>query len=203
MEQESWPVTTAEIAATAEVCEEDEKSSHSELLLAYTYYLDKKQTLKIQIGFDIENFTATITFHRHQKLICRMNYLEYYAFYNEFVHGQKKLTNKGYLLNFESNGRKKKITLKMEEYMRFSLMQDFIKAVMSYNSGAELNVQEYISKYIEKCIEKDKLVLEQEDFYIPMSLHIAQCNYSRLFYEIPLFLQTKIYFATINKTNIF
>lgn len=181
----------------------DQPAQQPNLLLSYIYFLDKKQTIKIQIGFNIENFAATIIFQRQNKVISELNYLEWYEFYREFKNNQAKLNSKGFLLTFNHADRTKKLTLQLDQYTHFCLMLDFIQAVMSYNNGAELNVREYVFKYFERCIEKNKLRLEQEDFYIPMSLHIAQCNYSRLFYEIPMFLSEKISWSIINKTNIF
>jgi len=194
---------TSQNDGPAQQQQQQQQQQQPNLLLSYIYFLDKKQTIKIQIGFNIENFAATIIFQRQNKVISEMNYSEWYAFYHELKNNQAKLNSKGFLLAFNHADRTKKLTLQQDQYTQFCHMVDFIQAVMSYNYGAELNVREYVTKYFERCIEKNKLRLEQEDFYIPMNLHIAQCNYSRLFYEIPIFLSEKIYWSTINKTNIF
>lgn len=175
---------------------------HENLLLAYTYYLNEKQTCKIIIGFDCDTFQSKIVFHRNGKKPVEVFYYDWYSYYNKTKQLEAvQNNNESQLIEIEPfcnilqfNQQDNKIfDIQQEEYWKLIGMLDFIQAVMSYNNNASNNVEAYIHKYFTKCKEQGVIKLSQEQFYIPMQFSPNQCNYSRLFYEVPLFMTHKLF----------
>jgi hypothetical protein len=168
------------------------------LLLAYTYFLNNQQTCKVIFGFDVNTYQAVIIFQRNNFAPLMLNFDEWTHFFNiqkeetstdEIHNNREALVEPLHNLEFSSV---KTFTLKQNEYEIMEKMINFINAVMIYNCNAQGTVKEYIESYIAKCIERNIHELPYEDCYIPMQISFIHCNYSRLFYEIPIFLKNKI-----------
>lgn len=195
------------------------------LLLAYTYFLNEKHTCKVIIGFDVETFEAEIILHRCNEVPTYISFKEWEFFFAKFKQlneeEQKGLTinddqlvdkllenfvlksTTKMMLNFTLNDYDNKVfTLFKNEHEQFLNIVEFLNIVMCYNSNASNNVREYFNKYMEKCRTKNLLQLTLDDYYIPMQMSHVHCNYSRLFFEIPLYCSMKLFQNVINDPSL-
>jgi len=63
---------------------------------------------------------------------------------------------------------------------------------MLYNQGAINSISFYFKTYLERCIQKNKTFLNVDDYFeLNVSGQII-LNYSRLFYEIPIYCKNKL-----------
>lgn len=164
------------------------------LLLSYTYFLNKSHTLKISVGFDCETFEASCIFHRIGKRKIVLKYHEWNKFYYQFnakLNMQMIKDIKESLHHGLRSVNGQSISINKEEAELFYNLNDFIEAVMTQYKSAELNVKEYVVEYLKLCDEQKVLRLQKE-IYIPIQRFNVQCNYSRLFFEIPVMLKQKI-----------
>lgn len=169
------------------------------MLLAYTYFLNEAHTVKIVVGFHTELLEATISLHRIGKKLIFINYEDWLEFYQQFhLHPKNKVS----CLQFGIKARKpRSFVLRDEEIDKFRNLFDFIHLVMVYNKNAEGCVKDYVRKYIRTCVENQQNILKDE-IYIPLNRFNVQCNYSRLFYEIPFLLKELIVkYLNINQEN--
>lgn len=193
------------------------------LLLAYTYFLNEQHTCKIVIGFCAETFEAEIIFHRVKETPIYITFKEWENYFNNFkkIEGSTTTTNDDEflaaliekidaknttktLLNFtwdnDNNNNKKLFALFKKEYTQYVNIIEFLNVVMCYNNNAVGNIKKYFTKYLEKCKAKTLFQLSFDDYYIPMEYSHVHCNYSRLFFEIPIFCSSKL-FENILKIN--
>lgn len=198
------------------------------LLLAYTYFLNDKHTCKVIIGFSAETFEAQIIFHRFKDIPVYISFNEWEKYFTNFKQLDKKrcadetqllqdllesidvkttITTK-VIVNFtlkndnSNNNNNKIFPMFQNEYQHFLNIIEFLNVVMCYNNTASANVREYFNKYMEKCKAKNLFQLSFDEYYIPMNLSHVHCNYSRLFFEIPLYCSGKLFENLITSLNI-
>lgn len=174
-----------------------------QVLLNYTYYLDGCQNRKIVLGFDPSNFEAKIIFHLHGRFPVSTNYSGWCAV---FDHINKLKEETGEFLPENQFGLSKKykipvgegsIQLQTLELLKLYEMMRFFNIVMYHNNSASESVKEYYNGYVTKCREKNTIKLPDEDFFIPLRASYVHVNYSRLFYEIPIFCSANVLFNTL------
>lgn len=174
----------------------EEYNTNKTLLLAYTYFLNKEHTLAVSTGFDSESCKTSILFQRiynNQTSFYKYNYDEWKKL--------NKLSMK-YLYDktcSNAESAQKFFIFNEEEEGNLHNISDFINSVITYNKSAEDFVKAYVTKYINTCMEKQQLKLQNE-IYMPHGYYNVQCNYSRLFFEIPIMLKEKI--SKLLQTNI-
>lgn len=186
------------------------------LLLAYTYFLNDQHSSKVIIGFSTETFEAEIIFHRFKECPIYISFKEWEKYFINFKKLEEKRSadQTELLINLEDNKSKaltkilvnftldndnnKIFAMFKNEHQHFLNIIEFMNVVMSYNNNASNNVKEYFNKYMEKCKAKSLFQLSFDDYYIPMNLSHVHCNYSRLFFEIPLYCSSKLFENLIN-----
>lgn len=182
-------------------CKKKCEISGEKVLLNYTYYLDECQNRKVMLGFDPLTFQAKIVFHLHGRFPVSAFYTAWVALYNHLKKLKSELNDDNLPLNQETLKKQHKIpvdngsiTLQQQELYKLLDMTEFLNIVMYHNNNASGNVKEYYTKYIQKCKEKNVIKLADEDFFIPAHTSYVHINYSRLFYEIPMFYSGNIIF---------
>lgn len=174
------------------------------LLLSYTYYLDHCHNQKITLGFDTFSFEAKIVFHRHGRLPVSTFYSGWQAVYKHLTDLKGELYTATVPANQEELLTEYKIPVDLgsvhltlsELYNIFDIL-DFLNIVMFHNNNAVESVKEYYKKYCEKCKSRNLILLSNEDFFIPSRTSYVHLNYSRLFFEIPLYCNINIIFDVI------
>lgn len=175
------------------------------LLLNYTYHLDDCHNRKIVLGFDPSSFEAKIVFHRHGLFPVSASFSEWSAVYKHLNELKTKMEETLPANQLELNNEHRipinnnsSIILKQTELYKLFELLTFFNIIMYHNNNASDSVKEYYKKYAEKCKGKSVLTLTCEDFFIPSRTSYVHLNYSRLFYEIPLFCINNLIFDTIN-----
>lgn len=174
------------------------------LLLNYTYHLDDCHNSKVILGFDPTSFEAKIVFHQHGRLPVSTTYPGWTTVFHylcnlkgqfELLPPNQEALKQEHKIPIDGSSS---ISLKQPELCKLFEILTFINIVMYHNSNASDSVKEYYKKYAEKCKEKNQLTLSSEDFFIPSRTSYVHLNYSRLFYELPIFCINNLIFDTIN-----
>lgn len=174
------------------------------LLLNYTYYLDHYHNWKVALGFDPFSFEAKIVFHHHGRFPVSTSYSGWAALHSYLTNLKGEIITDTLPANQEELKKEYRIPVGTgsilltynELYKLFDLL-DFFNIVMFHNNNASESVKEYYKEYVKKCQEKNVLSLSNEYFFIPSRSSYVHINYSRLYYEIPLYCSANIVFDTI------
>lgn len=194
------------------------KSKHEnvvpELLLSYTYFLNAEHTSYISVGLDTNNFKMKIIlfkngiYHNLQWEDWSLLYVNINVIQNHFngygvdflelpktpsdiIHYKlsSRITEKCLILT----GDNKKVVIKLKEWMSLYNLMPFINSIVTWYIHTAHDVEIFYHQYLLKCIEVKSFKLEAQHFFIPStSATYYQCNYSRLYQEIPLLCQNKI-----------
>lgn len=92
----------------------------------------------------------------------------------------------------------KEIHLTHQEFIMLYSMKDFLNSVVQFAQSTEHLVKEYFDNYLQKCIQNKVSALDSATHFPPISSSNAEINYSRLFYETPIFCKDKIFYE-LNK----
>lgn len=190
-----------------------------DLLLSYTYFLDSLQKSLISVGYDSNLLLPTII------LINKTNsfkIIEFYIFMNiyklreeinEYFTGNESGIIKINEFILSKNKQRVltirdcriKINLKGKEWSRLYKLLPFISAVINYQHRTAYLVADYYESYLKQCLEQKVLKLHQPPI-LPYEIELnTSINYSRLFYELPIFCESKLfddYFKNIIQESI-
>lgn len=180
------------------------KIEFTNLLLAYTYFLNESSTKYIGIGFNSETLLPNLIIRSSKKEIC-LSTLDWITFYTSLQEesttdvddqtrkNKKKLIVKKTQENeFVFRFDKEKISLTSDEWEKFKTFVNFFNSVMLYNHSAINVINFYINNYLEKCLQNNKKCLDVKEYFEPNMVGQVCLNYSRLFYEIPIYCKNKI-----------
>lgn len=199
------------------------------LLLSYVYFLNNSHTTYINVGFDINNFEATIVLYKNTKYLCFSfnDWINLYTniftinnfFQNkdenfdivlpiysdktifklcngcEFLSGSSNFQNNKYLV-CENSATSSKIYLTEQEWNKNLELTSFLQSVITWYEMTSKEIKSYFEIYNEKCLKKGVTSLSSTEYFLPggnsNTYTYFNCNYSRLFSEIPILCKKKI-----------
>lgn len=184
-----------------------------DLLLAYTYFLDKCHSTHITVGYDNENFTLRIILYKNSMFHTLLeddwnvlfknsqiiddhfsNKLE--ADFAELPHTSKavqfKLSirkEKKCLISVENN---KKLILNAFEWKKLNEFIPYINSIVKWYSFTKMEIQRYYDRYLQLCIENNIYQLLPQHFFVTSEQSHYYYNSSRIFYEMPIICKEKL-----------
>lgn len=196
-----------------------------DLLLSYTYFLNTQECSFISIGYDAISFDVRVILYK--KSTCQTwTWSDWYSFYNNIniiwphfnstynfskdlsvtTSGDVKLNvtsinDEKFLLSVQGS---KIIRIDHAEWDKLHSMAPFLNAVFQRYLESWAEIEAYYNKYLEKCLELNIPKLSSNDFFVPITLLFKNCNYSRLFHEIPLLSKSKLlndFYTKLNYTS--
>lgn len=192
--------TQSDAKAAKKSCKRESEMLGENVLLNYTYYLDNSHNRKVVLGFDTYTFEAKIIFSLDRQTPVSADHTAWTTAYNRLKilkdeNGEDLPCNQlGLKRKFQIPIGNAKIGLGFLDLLSMFEMMDFFNIVMHHNNNASESVKEYYKQYTDKCRQKNVMKLPNDDFFIPLRTSYVHINYSRLFYEIPMFCSTSILF---------
>lgn len=193
-----------------------------DLLLAYTYFLKSKHNKKyFMTGIDSVDFVPEIILCDYDTpSSLTFNLTEWACLtsaLNKTMNNEKELKCFLPLLNnielriFGKNNNKKVtikrlgtpdfIVLEHSEWKNVCEMNSLIMTMMHYFKNAVEQIKEYMDQYVEKCVELNTFNLDKTTAFLPLKTHFC-FNFTRLFYELPVFCKDIIAAKVMNKMLI-
>lgn len=184
-----------------------------DLLLSYTYFLDKYHSTHMTVGYDNENFTLRIILYKNSMFHALLeddwtvlfknseiiddhfnNKLE--ADFAELPHTSKtvqfKLSHrkdKKCLISVENN---KKLILNAFEWKKLNEFIPYINSIVKWYSFTKMEIQRYYDRYLQVCIENNLYQLMPQHFFVTSEQSHYYYNNSRIFYEMPIICKEKL-----------
>lgn len=185
------------------------------LLLSYTYFLNKNQSCHLTLGYDIQDFRVKMVLYKNTKIsildindwkniIQNVGIIESFFYNNtqglEFIemphHGGNvlfKFSTRDGKKCFISVYNNRKVVLSKDECSILLQLSFFINSIMSWYNDAEPQIQNYYDRYIGLCIKYNVLQLSSNHFSeICVSGRNYIFNTSRIFNEFPILCRKKI-----------
>lgn len=94
--------------------------------------------------------------------------------------------------NFEQN-----VNLTVSDWNEIIEMNDFITGVLFHYKPASAEVNDYFNLYTERCVAQNSFNLSKTYPFLPHTQNYI-FNYTRLFYELPIFCKNKIVDAVMD-----
>ena len=188
----------------------------SNLLLAYTYFLNPDHSCFITIGYDAITFEMKIILMKNKKF-QEWSINEWYHLYQNAQEIQryfesnsnnvavsstlKKVINisndmTGITIQFDHSDKKlmifdsfcKIVIMSNEWYILYSLL-NFINSIVNHYYSSSQQIECYFIAYSNKCKQMRTSSLPLNEFFLFSS---SFCNFSRLFNEIPVICCDKL-----------
>ncbi len=178
---------------------EEEEEEITNLLLSYTYFLDKFGLVHISCDFHSTTFEPIFVIRACKKEIL-LNKVDWYSFYISLQShkvGDLKI-NDDFCIGIGKEfvtiqSGKTKIVLKEGEWKVFKDMVQLFHKYMIFYICTSSYISSYVKLYIEKCVASGGVSsLPFDCFFSPNFETPFNINWNRLFYEIPIFCKTKI-----------
>lgn len=189
------------------------------LVLSYTYFLDDIQNSSISVGYDSNLFIPTILLVKNTKCFKVIEFSVYVNIYtlreeiNKFFNGDKSaIIHKNEFFVLSRNDPKTitirdcngKIMLNEKQWSRLYKLMPFLTSVANYQNRTAYLVADYYESYLKQCLIHKVLKLDNPP-NIPYEIESNTINYSRLFHEIPILCETKLfddYFKNVIQESI-
>jgi hypothetical protein len=176
----------------------EEEEIITNLLLSYTYFLDRLGLVHISCGFHSATFEPIFVIRACKKEIS-FNKVDWYSFYislQNHTGGDLKI-NDDFCIGIGKEfvtiqSGKTKIVLKEGEWKVFKDMVQLFHKYMIFYICTSSYISSYVKLYIEKCVASGVSSLPFDSFFSPNFETPFNINWNRLFYEIPIFCKTKI-----------
>lgn len=177
-----------------------------QLLLAYNYFFNENNLKYISIGFDTEDFKPTVILNHIGESYTRLDLVDWIcifiakqqdiddAFISDIKENKKFNCARNMNIHFiaKLNALKiENITINNNEWQTLKLLNDYVQCVMFWCKQLTVDVKNYYKLYVEKCAEKYVYFLDMTEYFIPQQ-SASRCNFSRMFYELPILCKTKL-----------
>lgn len=188
----------------------------NQLLLSYTYFFDEKYAKYISIGFNIADFKPNIIINHIGEASVTLDLVDWICIFiakqQEIDEAFKsdKLENKKFScaknLNVQLNGKLQVLKIDnnsftYDEWKILHELNDYIQCVMFWCKQLTADVKNYYNLYVAKCVEKYVYRLDITEFFVPPD-SISRCNFSRMFYELPILCKEKLKNDISVQTNL-
>ena len=183
------------------------KNKLPDLLLSYTYFLDNYNKSLISVGYDTNLLLPIILLIKQPNNFVIIEFSKF-----KIINNFRKEINKYFIGDTSSpiiqssdfsllRGKQRgltiadgdcKITLKEKEWNRLYKFIPFINEVINYQYKTAYLVSDFYESYLKQCTEQSVLKLNQLPV-TPYEVDTNTINYSRLFYEIPVLCENKLF----------
>lgn len=178
-----------------------------QLLLSYTYFINADHSKYISVGYSVDNFTPCVIVNyigiAKIKLVL-LEWLNIFLLKNEDISsffsscGSKKPKNsiktlKNTKIQFDAASKSviiNGLAINHEEWTLMLQMTDYIQSVLYWCRQSTREVSSYYNEYVKRCCEQNVYSLDATHFFSDISS--IKCNYTRLFWEIPILCREKL-----------
>lgn len=184
-----------------------------DLLLAYTYFLNKNHTCHLSVGYDNEDFTLKIVIFKNT--ICQsfrwedwillyenMETIETFfsdnynadflelPYTNNSARFKMSIRNdKKCLISVQNN---KKLILDVQECLKLLHLMPYIHSIALWYNITSSRIEAYYNRYLQICVDNKILKLLPNHFFLIDDQNHNYCNSSRIFNELPILCQYKL-----------
>lgn len=180
----------------------------SQLLLQYSYYLNKSATKEALIGFDKDSFQARVLLQDNVTKTVLEFTPENWEFVGECLESSspecfgttgdkiwniysigESVCNEDRCIAIKNVPYDRKILFNREELTILLQYMPYLRRMLKHYNEKWGIVKQYYSAYLMKCFVADTLALKLKKFF---KFEMSALNYFRLFNEIPVICRDKL-----------